>query len=349
MKNNTNSSRPSLKILMRLGQITLAAFILITLPIAGFAQQTTADLNGAVYGADGSATAGASVEILHVGTGIRRTTTTNESGTFHQSGLRPGGPYTVTVVGTDVREEGVYLNISAPTNVYLAPPGAIEEIVVLGVQADGGLRMGASTMISNQDLNEAASIARDFKNIIRTDPRVAIDPTNQNAIVIGGVNNRLNSLTVDGIRQNDEFGLNQSGFPTQRGPVSIDAIEQISVEIAPFSVEYGGFQGGTINIVTKSGENDFHGSVIFNRSHDGLIGDMSENTAINIGEFEEEFLSVTFGGPIVKDRLWFFASYEKFEGSDPDAVLFGTEGSGRAIEIEGVTDAEYAVISSPRS
>ncbi len=344
MKNNTNSSRPILKILMRLGQITLAAIILMTLPIAGFSQQTTGEVDGTAYDAGGSPMAGATIEILHVGSGIRRTTTTSETGTFHVSGLRPGGPYTVSVVGTDIRDEGVFLNISAPTKVYLAPSGAIEEIVVLGVQTEGGLRMGASTMISNQDLNEAASIARDFKNIIRTDPRVVIDQSNLNAISIGGVNNRFNSLTVDGIRQNDEFGLNQSGFPTQRGPVSVDAIEQISVETAPFDVEYGGFQGGTINIVTKSGENDFHGSVTFNRAHDGMIGDTSKDQGIDIGEFEEEFLSVTFGGPIIKDRLWFFAAYEKFEGSDPSAVQFGTEGSGRANEIQGVTDADVDTI-----
>jgi hypothetical protein len=332
---------------LRLCALFAAAGILSLSAIAPVeAQQTTADLRGAAFGAGGSPTVGASIEILHVASGSRWTTTTDESGGFNQSGLRPGGPYSVTVVGTAVRVENVYLNISAPSYIYLAPPGALEEIVVLGALTEGGVRMGASTMISNQELNDAASIARDFKNVIRTDPRVAIDTANSNAIVIGGVNNRLNSLTVDGVRQNDEFGLNQSGFPTQRTPVSMDAIEQISVETAPFSVEYGGFQGGTINIVTKSGENDFHGSVSYYQSDDGLVGDKSKDLDITIGDFEEEFFGGTISGPIVKDRLWFFASYEKFEASDTDAVLFGPEGSGFANEIEGVTQDDVDQIRS---
>ncbi len=325
---------------------TFIAVTLLALPIASNAQQTTAELKGVAFGAAGSPSAGASIEILHVGSGARWTTSTNQNGGFHQSGLRPGGPYTVSIVGTGVREEGLYLNISTPTSILLTPQGPTEEIVVVGTQIDGGLNMGAATMISEQDLGEAASIARDFKNIIRTDPRVTIDPSNSNAISIGGVNARLNSLTVDGVRQNDEFGLNQSGFPTQRGPVSVDAIQQISVETAPFSVEYGGFQGGTINIVTKSGENDFHGSVLYNRSSDALIGDKSKDRDINIGSFEEEFLSATISGPIVKDRLWFFLSYEDFEGSDPSALQFGIAGSGRANEIQGVTQADIDLIRS---
>jgi outer membrane receptor for ferrienterochelin and colicin len=326
---------------LRLCAVMVAAGIISISMIAPVAaQQTTAELNGRVIDAAGSPSTGASIEIIHVGSGARWTTSTSESGTFLQSGLRPGGPYTVTVVGTDIREEGVYLNISTPTSVYLAPEAPTEEIVVVGSQIQTGLRMGAATMISEQQLDEAASIARDFKNVIRTDPRLTLDPTNSNAISIGGVNARLNSLTVDGVRQNDEFGLNQSGFPTQRSPISVDAIQQISVETAPFSVEYGGFQGGTINIVTKSGENDFHGSILYNRASDSLIGDKSKDRDINIGVFEEEFLSATFSGPIIKDRLWFFASYEKFEGSDPDAIQNGVEGSGRAVEIQGVTQAD---------
>ncbi len=326
--------------------IAAAGIISVSAITPVVAQQITAELNGMAIDATGSPNAGASIEILHVGSGARWTTSTNATGSFHMGGLRPGGPYTVTVVGTGISEEGLYLNISTPVYVYLTPAGPTEEIIVLGVRGQGGLRMGAATMISEQDLSEAASIARDFKNIIRTDPRVVIDLTNSGAVSIGGINNRLNSLTIDGVRQNDEFGLNQSGFPTQRSPVSIDAIHQISVETAPFSVEFGGFQGGTINIVTKSGENAFSGSVIYTSASDSNIGDKSEDRDIDIGEFEEEFLSLTFGGPIIKDRLWFFASYEKFEGTDPDAVLFGPEGSGAANEIQGVTQADVDQIRS---
>jgi len=202
------------------------------------AQQTTATINGVVYEADGSTKANASIEILHVDSGARWTTSTNESGSYHKGGLRPGGPYTVTLAGTDVRQEEVYVNISIPAKVDLAviaPTAVLEEVIVTGTRVYEGLRMGASTVIDKEQINDIAAISRDFKNVIRLDPRVSLDPANQNAVSIGGFNARLNSLTVDGVRQNDEFGLNQSGFPTQRTPVSMDAIEQISVESAPFS------------------------------------------------------------------------------------------------------------------
>lgn len=333
--------------IIRLCTFFVAAGILSISVIAPVeAQQTTGSINGVVYEADGSTKADASIEIVHVSSGARWTTSTSESGSYRMGGLRPGGPYTVTLVGTDVRAQNVYVNISSPATVDLSPTGTgvLEEVIVTGTTVQGGLRMGASTIIDKRQINEIASIGRDFKNVIRLDPRVSVDPANRNAVSIGGFNNRLNSLTVDGVRQNDEFGLNQSGFPTQRTPVSMDAIEQISVESAPFGVEFGGFQGGTINIVTKSGDNDFHGGAFYFWTDESWIGDKSKDQDINIGEFKEEFYGGTFSGPILKDRLWFFVSYENFTASDPDAIEYGPEGSGRAREIPGITQADVDLI-----
>jgi hypothetical protein len=304
------------------------------------AQQTTAEIRGVVFAADGSYKPGAEILVVHEESGARYTTVSKDSGSYQISGLRPGGPYTISIANTNIREENVYLNISSPGVVNLAEPGGVlEEVVVSGVRQVTGMRMGASTLITNQQLNEAASIARDFKNVIRQDPRVTLDPANQNAISIGGVNNRYNSLTVDGVRQNDEFGLNQSGYPTQRSPLSMDAIEQISIETAPFDVEYGGFQGGTVNIVTRSGTNEWHGSGYYFKTDDSMVGDKSEERDIDLGEFEEEYLGATLSGPIIKDRLWFFFSYEEFTGSDPDATLFCPEDRSCANPIPGVTTA----------
>jgi outer membrane receptor for ferrienterochelin and colicin len=309
------------------------------------AQQTSAELLGTVVRADGSVMTGAEVEVLHVASGARRVATTNESGAFQVTGLRPGGPYTVSVAGTDIRQDEIYLNISTPGVVRLAEVSdTMEEIIVTGARLSEGLRMGSSTVLDNARLNEAATIARDFKNVIRQDPRLTIDLSNSNAISIGGVNNRLNSLTVDGVRQNDEFGLNQSGYPTQRTPLSMDAIEQISIETAPFDVEFGGFQGGTVNIVTRSGDNDWHGSAFYYKSDDGMVGDKSEDRDIDLGDFEEEFMGATLSGPLIKDRLWFFFSYEEFTGSDPDATQYGPAGSGAANEIDEITSEDVELI-----
>ncbi len=333
---------------MRLCTILFAAGLITVSTVPSVeAQQTTAVVDGIVYAANGTPTADVLVEVVHDTSGARATATSNESGMFRVSGLRTGGPYSVTIVGTAVSVHDVYINISSPTAVDLVmegDSGMLEEVLVSGTRIAGGIRMGAATVIGEDDINDTASIGRDFKNVIRLDPRVSLDPSNQNAISIGGFNSRMNSLTVDGVRQNDEFGLEQSGFPTQRSPVSIDAVQQISVESAPFSVEYGGFQGGTINIVTKSGDNDFHGGAFYFYTDDDWIGDKSEDRDLFIGEFEEEFYGGTFSGPIIKDKLWFFASYEKFEASDTAAIQYGTEGSGREREIEGVTDADVALI-----
>ena len=94
---------------------------------------------------------------------------------------------------------------------------------------------------------------------MRIDPKAWIDPTNSDALEVAGVNNRYNSITIDGVRQSDDFGLNNNGYPTQRSPLSVEAIQDVSILTAPFSVEYGMFRGSTINVVTKSGTNEFTG------------------------------------------------------------------------------------------
>ena len=129
------------------------------------AQQTTAELRGVVFDDDGSTRPQAEIEIVHVPSGARWTTTSKASGAYQISGLRPGGPYTISIANTNVRQEDVFLNISSPKVVNLAEPGGVlEEVIVSGTRAVVGMRMGSSTLIDNQRLNESASIARDFKN-----------------------------------------------------------------------------------------------------------------------------------------------------------------------------------------
>ena len=112
-----------------------------------------------------------------------------------------------------------------------------------------------------------------------------LDSTNNDAISIAGTNSRFNSLTIDGVRQNDDFGLNGNGYPTQRAPLSIDAIEQMSVEIAPFDVFFGGFTGGTINAVTKSGTNEWNGSFSMIHSNENLLGDRYQDEFVDLGGY----------------------------------------------------------------
>jgi outer membrane receptor for ferrienterochelin and colicin len=333
-----------------LGKISLAVLVLLALPVAAFAQTTTSSIQGTVVGPDGAAVAGAEIVIVHVATGITSTTRTNSSGIYAVRGLHVGGPYVATLSGSsefgEEQIKDIFILLSEPYVLNLVTRNtAIEEVVVYASQQEVFLRIGAASNFDSENIAGQANVNRDFKNVITQDPRVIIDHTNSNAISIAGMSYKMNSLTVDGVRQNDDFGLNNSGFPTQRAPVSIDAIEQISVQIAPFDVTFGGFTGGTINVVTKSGTNDWDGSFTVMHSDDGLLGDKSENDNVDVGDFDEDTLAATLSGPIVKDRLWFFASYEEWTASDTSALAYGPAGSGRDNEIAQVTQADIDEVS----
>ena len=153
------------------------------------------------------------------------------------------------------------------------------------------------------------------------------------AVSIAGANFRYNNLTIDGVAQNDNFGLGFDASATQRTPISIDAIEALSVTVAPYDVSYGNFLGGNINIVTKSGTNEFEGSVFAYQTDDSFTGNKSKGSNLGIGDFDEETFGFTFGGPIIKDRLFFFTNYEKFKTTRPS-------NSQTIDNIAGVTQAD---------
>jgi len=339
MKNNSICS------FGRLGRVALTAFMLLVIPVAGFTQQTTSVIQGTVSDFAGNPVSGAEITVTHVATGMTSSVLSNAAGVYRFPGLRVGGPYVATLSGTGTygedRIEQIYISLSEPYILNLVTRiTEIEEIIVSASQQDTFFRIGAASNFDSENIAGQANANRDFKNIVTQDPRVIIDYTNQNAISIAGTNNRLNSLTVDGVRQNDDFGLNNSGFPTQRAPISIDAIAQISVETAPFDVSFGGFTGGTINAVTRSGTNEWDGSITVLHSDDDLHGDKTKTNTVNLGTFDEDTFAATLAGPLIKDRLWIFASYEEWTGTDTQSLRFGPAGSGRDIEIAEVTQAD---------
>lgn len=313
------------------------------------AQNITSAVRGVITDESGQALANVSVTITHIDSGTRTTATTNNQGGYFARGLRPGGPYVIEVASTSdlqgQRIEGVNLGVNEtlPVSFSLAArSSAVEEIIVTAQSVASQNYGGGATTYGSQDIQDIASISRDFKDTIRRNPFVNIDGANNDAISISGSNNRFNSLTVDGIRQDDDFGLNSSGVPTQRTPISIDAIEQIGVNPAPFNVEFGRFQGGSINVVTKSGTNEYHGTVFYQRNSDNWAGSRSRTDDVSL-EFNEEFYGATLGGPIVKDKLFFFVNYERFKGSRPNTD--GPAGSGRANETSLVSVADVERIA----
>lgn len=288
------------------------------------AQETSADARGVVTAPDGSPLAGQTVTIRDTRTGTTRTVTTSSSGSWSARGLRVGGPYIIEVKSdayANERIEGITLNLGKTfeANFQLDEiVGGVEEIIVSASALNtASVAMGPSATFNLSDLETAPSINRDIKDVVRMDPRVYIDESNSDAIQCVGANPRFNSLTVDGVGLNDNFGLNSNGYPTEYVPFSFDAIQQVAVEMAPFDVEYGSFTGCNINAVTKSGSNELHGGAFFDYSNDSLRASRLEgNPNYPNGDYTSKRYGANLGGPIIKDKLFFFASYEKLEGAD---------------------------------
>jgi len=286
------------------------------------ANTTTSAIKGQIAGPQGNPAPGTKITITHVPSGTTKTATVNNAGIFVAQGLRVGGPYTV-VIDSDKFEDATVSDIfltlgeTYPMSVDLNVQQNLETIVVTGrplsMHAGGS---GPATHFSASDLKNAPSINRDLKDIVRIDPRIYIDESRSGAIQCGGGSPRFNSLTVDGVRMNDSFGLNDNGYPTTRIPFSYDSIDQVSVELAPFDVKYGGFTACNINAVTKSGTNEIHGSVFIDYTNDSMKGDTIEGVDQDNGSYSEKRYGFNLGMPLIQDELFLFMSYEKLDGEE---------------------------------
>jgi len=332
-------------------QAWVAALLIVMVPVAGFAQETSSAVRGVVTDENGDPLPGATVTVVNESTGLTRTTTVGPDGEFRVRNLPIGADYTVSVASEGYgaeKAENVSLNLGATSSIdfILSPSETIEEIVVMGKAAPlAEVAVGPSATFDFQELQTLPAVNRNITDIIRTDPRLFVDEARGeiNAIQCAGKNPRFNSLTVDGVRLNDSFGLNSNGYPTERMPFPFDAVSQVAVELAPFDVEYGGFSACNINAVTRSGGNEFSGSFFFDYVDDSFRGDKLEGDSIQSGDFEEQRYGFTIGGPILQDRVFFFAAYEKLDGTN----LFdrGPQGSGAVNEID-ITQAELDEIVS---
>ena len=320
------------------------AVLMMTAATAVHAQETTGAIRGTVLGDSGQPVANATVTVTHVPSGTRSVAVTGPNGQYNARGLRVGGPYTVQVDagGVSGTREVAAIGIGDATvaDVYVSQGGTqLDEVVVIGTA--GGVvqtAIGPNAVFTAEDLATAPAINRDIRDVIAIDPRVYVDEAFVDAVQCGGANPRFNSLTVDGVRLNDNFGLNSSGYPTERMPFSYDAIQQVAVELAPFDVEYGNFTACNINAVTKSGGNSLSGGFFYDYSDNELTGADLEGRSVDLGEFEETRWGVNLGGPIIQDRLYFFAAYEKLEGVN---FFDRSPAGGGGAEVQGFSQAQY--------
>ena len=327
------------------GLLSAVAAVAIVAPTAAYAQETTSSIRGEVTSADGPV-AGAQVVITHVPSGTQANATTDEAGTFGISGLRIGGPFTVAVTADGFQGRqitDIFLQAGQPFRLPIELGGQEEAaIVVTGVRGARQTSNGPITALNREAIEGVASVNRDIRDLARRDPFANIDLSNSRTIEVAGQNGRLNRFSVDGVQFSDDFGLNNGGLPTSRGPVPFDAIEQFAVRVAPFDISEGEFQGGAINVVLRSGTNDFHGSAFFTHSDDSLTGTRTRGQEIDL-EFRSRQYGGLIAGPIIRDRLFFMFAYERTDETDPfdDGV-----GPGFANQVPGITTAQVDNVSN---
>ncbi|MFZ5727290.1 MAG: TonB-dependent receptor [Pseudomonadota bacterium] len=329
--------------------MAISAATVVAAPAA--AQQITTGIQGQVNDDSGAAISGATVVITDTRTGAARTITTGPDGRFATTGLTTGGPYTVSV-NADSYEgqslQNVYTTLQGSTDLTFALASGGGEIVVTGSRVRvTQLEVGPGTSFTTEVLESAPSFNRDVRDIIRLDPRVSLDRddggSGQDRISCLGGNDRGNAFTVDGISQGDIFGLNDTGFSSRSStPIPYDAVRETQVQFAPFDVDYGQFTGCAINVVTKSGTNDYHFGGFFEYSDNGLRGNTVRGIDVAPIEAEKRW-GAWLGGPIIKDRLFFFGAYEHQEAGE--SWDFGPAGAGYPNELAGVPVEAFNEIS----
>ncbi|PXA98181.1 hypothetical protein DMC47_10065 [Nostoc sp. 3335mG] len=324
-----------------------AAVAALAIPAAASAQQITTGIQGTVTDDAGAPVAGAQITVTDTRTGAARTLTTGATGTFVATGLTTGGPYTVAATADGYEGqtvENINTTLQGNTQVAFTLATGAGEIVVTAQRARVTQSVtGPGTSFGTAVLANAPTFNRDVRDIIRLDPRVSLDRddggSGQDRISCLGGNDRGNVFTVDGIAQSDIYGLNDTGFSSRSStPLPYDAIRETQVQFAPFDVDYGQFTGCAINVVTKSGTNDYRATGFFEYSDSGMRAKNVAGRAVAPIEPEKRW-GVTLGGPIIKDRLFIFGAYEHNEaGQSQDD---GPSGAGYANPQTGISLTQF--------
>ncbi len=284
---------------------------------------TSSGITGRVTDNNGEAVSDISVTIVFEPTGHKSTTKTNSTGRYNVRGLRVGGPYTITMRGGSWEpriQKDVFIELSRTYSANFSTTTSLGDVIDLdeftilsGSDFWAASAAGSGTVVNSDTLTNTPNINRSFADIARLDPRVSISDGSSGAgqIVALGQNHRTNNIQIDGVKINDQFGLEATGDPSHANAISMDTIEEISVDLTPYDVRQSGFLGASINAVTKSGANDFFGSTYYFFENENMRG----NNPITGAEdpFDETTWGATFGGPILKNKLFFFLAYEELE------------------------------------
>lgn len=310
-------------------KLLLLTVFVMTAGAGVFAQGvTTATLSGTVKDASGAGLPGANVVATHEPSGTTYGTNSLVDGRFTIPAMRIGGPYTVKISFVGYQESvynDIYLSLGTASNlnVTLSESSTELEAVVVSGRSDvfSSERTGASTNIRKETINALPTISRSINDFTRLTPQAS-------GRSFVGQDSRYNNITIDGSIFNNSFGLSdQPGGRTGSTPISLDAIEEIQVVIAPYDVRQAGFVGAGVNAVTRSGTNDFSGSVFYNMRNEKFVGSEADGTEVNTTDFDVKQYGFRLGGPILKNKLFFFVNGEFERRSEPATAYTANNGT----------------------
>lgn len=307
--------------------ILLIMFALSAATVSGQGT-TTAGMNGKVTDGKGESLPGASVLAVEISTGSQYGTITDAKGFYRLPNMNPGGPYKLTISYMGYESFslenlfltlGQTLNMDAKLEEKATTLGGVEIIGVRNNVFDGN-RTGAQTVVTNQTINQMPTLNRSINDYVRTTPQIMLTG---GGMSVAGANNRYNAIFIDGAVNNDVFGLSSSGTnggQTGATPFSMDIIDQFQVQLAPYDVRQDGFNGASINAVTKRGKNNFEGTAYYFLQNQSLSGKTPyesvktladpEAARVKLNNFHNNLFGLSVGGPIIENKLFFFLNAE---------------------------------------
>lgn len=307
--------------------------LLLFLCVDVSAQLTSSSMRGVVRSLDGEHLVGATIELKNSKTGTSYYAVSGADGRFSIHGVRPGDGYNLTVeyIGYDTfQHSGIVLRLGENVREDIALAEQATSLGEVIVSATPARYSGVTESFDEQLLTSLPTVSRSLYDVVRLAPQVVVTKTG--GMSYGGVANRYNSFRVNGMANNDMYGLSSSGTNgglANANPVSLDAISQIEVAIAPFDVRMSGFGGGEINAVTKSGTNEFAGSAYTYYNNQDMYGSTAGrdvDVREKLDDQTTQIFGLTFGGPILKDKLFFFVSAEYNREVSPSSYYAGFDG-----------------------
>jgi len=316
--------------------------------LSAFCQVTTSSMSGSISDNENLPLIGATIQAEHLPSGTFYGSATNETGKFVIPNMRIGGPYKVVISYIGFEEEvisDIYLKLGEKftINRQLKPQGQVLQEVVIAsnkgvVDKD---KTGASTNISREMLNNLPTISRSASDFTRLNPMSAEGGS------FGGRNDQFNNYSVNGSIFNNPFGLDAAtpGGQTDAQPISLDAIEQIQVSIAPFDVTQSGFTGAAVNAVTKSGTNNFEGTVYGFFRNSNMQGSKVAGTSVNTGDLNQSQFGFAVGGPIIKNKVFFFANFERENRSDLGSYFLPAGAGATGSNVSRVLESDMNLVA----